>query len=302
MRSTLFGQFLLERNIIDADQLKEALEYQVRNNRLLGKLALDKGFLSEADVRRVIERQWTEDKEFGTLSVELGILTPEQRDELLREQKSHHIPLGEALIALGTLSRETLLQSLDEYSASRDEAIELGNCDYCNAESSHELCFFSLLGKLLPRVTGGRFIPGGFYPTISINRFDVAISQRVRGQLDLEAVLLLPEALLESMALASLNGGGGSAQIDGRKPNRFERTVKGILALVVRNFICQQEILGRHCSASSGPRRISENTFRAHRSRARKVNCVEVILISPPAPAGDFLQFNICLLDYRDKD
>ncbi len=301
MRSTLFGQFLLERNIIDADQLKEALEYQVRNNRLLGNLALDKGFLSEADVRRVIERQWTEDKEFGTLSVELGLLTPEQRDELLHEQKSRHIPLGEALIALGTISREVLKKSLEDYSVSRDEAIDVGTCDYCNAESSYELCFFSLLGKLLPRVTGGRFIPGGFYPTISVNRFDVAISQRLRGQADLEAVLLLPEALLEKMAQAALNG-GGAAQIDNRKHNRYERTVKGILTLVVRNFIRQQEILGHRCSASSEPRRISENTFRAHRSRARQVHCVEVILISPPAPAGDFLQFNACLLDYRDAD
>lgn len=301
MRSTLFGQFLLERNMIDADQLREALEYQGRHNRRLGNLAVDKGFLTEADVRHVIERQWLEDKEFGALAVEMGFLGPNQLDVILREQKSAHIPLGEALIRLGTLNREGLKQCLDEYSDSRDEAIDLSTCDYCGAESTVEMCFFGLLGRLLPRVTGGRFIPGGFYPTISLNPYDVVISQRIRGALELEAALLLPGELLENMAFSALDGGGGSALVGSRGKDRFERIIKEILGIIVRNFLKQMEIYGKTAFVNQPPRRISENTFQAHRGRARQVYCVEVILISPPAPVGDFLQFNACLLDYRDK-
>ncbi len=301
MRSTLFGQFLLERNMIDADQLREALEYQGRNNRRLGNLAVDKGFLTEADVHRVIERQWVEDKEFGSLAVEMGFLSPNQLDELLCVQKSKHIPLGEALIRIGALDREALRKCLEEYSDSRDEAIELSTCDYCGAESTTEICFFGLLGKLLPRVTGGRFIPGGFYPTISLNPYDVVISQRIRGSMELEVALLLPGELLENMAFSALNGGGGAAMVGSRGKNRFERIIKEILGIIVRNFLKQMELGGKAAFVNQPPRRISENTFQAHRSRAREVHCVEVILISPPAPAGDFLQFNACLLDYRDK-
>ena len=155
MYSSLFGQFLLERNVIDADQLKDALEYQRCHNRLLGKLAVEKGFLGEEDVHRIVGRQWKEDMEFGKVATGMGLLSETQRDDLLREQKSNHIALGEALIRLGAMDRSTLQAELALYCGQRKEISKLDSINPDDFRQNPLLCFFYVLGKLLPRITGG---------------------------------------------------------------------------------------------------------------------------------------------------
>lgn len=294
--SSLFGQFLMERNVIDADQLKDALEYQGRNHRLLGELAVEKGFLGAGDVHRVIERQWREDREFGEMAVSMGLISENQLDELLREQKSNHIALGEALIRLGALNRQTLDSELEEYARRRDEYAEPSAGDKCDLRQNPLLCFFDTLGKVLPRVTAGRFIPGGLYPTIQEKPFDYAISSRVRGDVDFEVVLLMPENLLESLGDSVLKGGGGRGLVPGHGKVQVERASKAVLDIAVRHFIHRQARQGISLESPSGSRRISENTFHARRLSAARFQCAEVLLVSPPSPRGDFLQFDLCLM------
>ena len=53
MVSYLFGQFLLEQGLINADQLTGGLEYQQNNNKVLGELALENGMLKRDEILQI---------------------------------------------------------------------------------------------------------------------------------------------------------------------------------------------------------------------------------------------------------
>ena len=113
--SRFFGQFLLRWGVIDQDQLGEALELMVRENRKLGEWAVFMGLMSQAQVALVHRMQFERDVQFGTLAVEHGFLTPEQLDQLLASQRQKNLRIGEALVQLGHLDAETLEAMLEEY-------------------------------------------------------------------------------------------------------------------------------------------------------------------------------------------
>ena len=98
----------------------------------------------------------------------------------------------------------------------------------------------------------------------------------------------MSEDLLESLSDSVLNRGGGKDLIAGRGRLQRERASKAVLGIVVHRFIRQQAALGLSLNALAAPRKISENTFHAHRSSAVETHCVEILLVSPPAPSGDF--------------
>lgn len=113
MSIKFFGQFLIERGVITAEQLLQAIKIQEQKNLRFGDYARAKGYLKDEDVLRLQEEQRRTDMRIGELAVSLGMLTKEQVNELLTMQKNDHIFLGEALRLGGFITHEDLHKELD---------------------------------------------------------------------------------------------------------------------------------------------------------------------------------------------
>lgn len=101
-----FGQYLLEKGILNKDQLIESINYQNSKILKLGEIALDKGFISEKDIAKIHNEQKRTDARFGDLAVNMGLLSQAQLEEIITIQKNNHIYLGEAIAACGHMSIE----------------------------------------------------------------------------------------------------------------------------------------------------------------------------------------------------
>lgn len=123
MAAKFFGQFLLEKGVIDAAQLLRALEIQRTSNPALGELACERGMLTAEQAQAVNERQRREDKRFGDIAQSMGLLTSDEVGILLDEQKSRRKLFGEILVEEGFLGRERLEAELREHAGERDEAM-----------------------------------------------------------------------------------------------------------------------------------------------------------------------------------
>ncbi|GAB6197292.1 chemotaxis protein CheX [Lysobacter xanthus] len=123
MAAKFFGQFLLEKGVIDAAQLLRALEVQRVSNPALGELACERGMLSADQAQAVNERQRREDKRFGDIAQSMGLLTSDEVASLLDEQKSRRKLFGEILVEEGFLDRERLEAELRDHAGERDDAM-----------------------------------------------------------------------------------------------------------------------------------------------------------------------------------
>lgn len=115
MYTQLFGHYLLNKGIIDADELHAALTAMTRIKAKLGAVAIDAGYLTAEQVEEVHEAQHTADKRFGAIAVSKGFLTEEQVLELLARQKNSNLVLGQALIDFGFLTHKQFEEALTDY-------------------------------------------------------------------------------------------------------------------------------------------------------------------------------------------
>ena len=122
MAAKFFGQFLLEKGVIDAAQLLRALEVQRTSNPALGELACEKGMLTADQAQAINERQRREDRRFGDIAQSMGLLTSDEVGQLLDEQKARRKLFGEILIEEGFVDRARLDEELRLHAADRDEA------------------------------------------------------------------------------------------------------------------------------------------------------------------------------------
>ncbi len=103
-----FGQYLLEKEILNKDQLIESINYQKSKILKLGEIAVQHNFLTEKQVAKIHNEQKRTDMRFGDLAVSMGFLTTEQLEEIITIQKNNHIYLGEAIIACGHMDKGQL--------------------------------------------------------------------------------------------------------------------------------------------------------------------------------------------------
>jgi hypothetical protein len=116
----MFGKYLVERGLINEQQLLEALEAQRSMRPSIGRIAFERGVLDLDQVVAVMEAQAQSPLRFCALAVELGYMTTAQRDELLAEQEQGRVPLGQVLASLGTVPADELEAALDAYHAERE--------------------------------------------------------------------------------------------------------------------------------------------------------------------------------------
>lgn len=115
MYTQFFGNFLINKGIINTEQLMEALEIQSSTHQKLGTLAIHAGYMSANEVEDVYIMQTHYDKRFGELAIQLGYLTQKQLNELLNLQLPDYMKLGQVLVEKGWISNNDLESLVAEY-------------------------------------------------------------------------------------------------------------------------------------------------------------------------------------------
>ena len=108
------GQLLVQKGLIDEDQLAHALAEQKRTGIHISKILTRLGFISEEQMTAILgeQLQASEHKRIGELLVEKNYITVEQRDRALEEQKKTGLKLGKMLMQLGFMTEERLIEIL----------------------------------------------------------------------------------------------------------------------------------------------------------------------------------------------
>ena len=75
MFTQFFGNFLLKKGVIDAEQLLTILQNQNNVKIKLGTLAMCEGYMTASEVEKIHILQTHVDKKFGELAIEEGYLT-----------------------------------------------------------------------------------------------------------------------------------------------------------------------------------------------------------------------------------
>lgn len=114
----IFGEYLVEQNIIRQEDLARALELQKTDRIPLGQLAMQKGLIDNKQLFRILSRQRKpeeRDKSFGKLAVEMDYLSQEQIEALLERQTHTNRLLGEILVSQGLVSQMELIKALKKF-------------------------------------------------------------------------------------------------------------------------------------------------------------------------------------------
>ncbi len=172
MFTQLFGHYLLNNNVISADQLRAALEVKNNTRAKLGAMAIDAGYMTAAQVDQVHEEQKRVDKRIGDIAVEMGFITAEKVEELLAQQKTANVVLGQALIDLGYLTNTQFEDALNAYKSNAsftgtqsDDALAADIIKILGLEDEKDKDFYVdyivLLTKNLIRFIGDDFVIAG---------------------------------------------------------------------------------------------------------------------------------------------
>jgi hypothetical protein len=114
----IFGEYLVEHNIIQEKDLARALEIQKTDRVPLGQLAMQKGLIDNKQLFRILSRQRKPEernKNFGKLAVEMEYLSQEQVETLLEQQTHTNRLLGEILVSQGLVSQMELIKALKKF-------------------------------------------------------------------------------------------------------------------------------------------------------------------------------------------
>ena len=115
MPAKLFGQYLVEKQIISELDLAQAIKFQEINNLKFGDLVIQMDLLTAEQVNLVLEAQKKEGIRFGDLAFKLGFLSEEQVETIIKVQKNIHVNLGQILVSLGALTNKDLKIHLDQF-------------------------------------------------------------------------------------------------------------------------------------------------------------------------------------------
>ncbi|MFP4083285.1 MAG: hypothetical protein ACLFP9_01580 [Desulfonatronovibrio sp.] len=144
--SVFFGQYLLNKGVINSLQLDQAIDFQQKHNKLLGQMAIEKGYMTESQVEKAKAEQKNLDLSFGVIAVDKGYMTPHQLDDLLFTQIVNTTHVGEALVELGHLPPEDLGRNLKNYNQEEGQRLQAINkaLDKIDVDFPVKACIHSL--------------------------------------------------------------------------------------------------------------------------------------------------------------
>jgi len=114
----LFGNYLKEKNLLDAEQVEALIQYRKVNRVKLGMLAVEQGLMTAEQAEEVNRLQAVQDKRFGEIAIENAYLTSADMDMLIEKQGNPYFLFLQAVQEKGYLSKDVLTGMLLTY---RDE-------------------------------------------------------------------------------------------------------------------------------------------------------------------------------------
>lgn len=129
----LFGEFLLDRNIITEVELDELIEYR-RNNRVrLGELALSLGYLTVKQTNEINLYQSRVDRRFGDIAIERGYLTEKEVSKIMDMQDEPYHLFSQGIKELNIMDQKDFEQYVSEYAENKglsdEDMIHIKNGD-----------------------------------------------------------------------------------------------------------------------------------------------------------------------------
>lgn len=115
MLTQFFGNYLLEKHVVDSKQLLEALRYKHNNYETLDAIALSSGYMTKEESEDVHNMQTQMDGDFVELAFHMGYLTEEQAKELAEIVHYGYLLLGNAIIELGYCTQEDMARIVADY-------------------------------------------------------------------------------------------------------------------------------------------------------------------------------------------
>jgi len=115
MSDQFFGQYLVDKNIIDQKQLRKAVGFQELENLKVPEFGIKKGYLDQANIDEIKKMQRTKGMRFGAAALALGILTQGQLDELKALQKGDHRYFGDVIVFMEFASEDIVTKALQDF-------------------------------------------------------------------------------------------------------------------------------------------------------------------------------------------
>ncbi len=214
MFSQFFGNYLLQRKLITANQLRDVLALQDSVKVKIGIMAIDAGYMNARQVEQVHRLQASVDKRFGEIAIGEGYLDEDHLSDLLARQNARHLLISQALIDKEIMTFEQVERTLADFrndsglSDAELEALRKNDVETITATfvrmpdlGSPDVYsgYFSLFVRNLVR-----FIDGGIVlnraERIKEESFDCLIHQEMDGRFKVFTGLAGPEAAMASFA------------------------------------------------------------------------------------------------------
>lgn len=114
-RRKRFGEFLVDKGLIQPEQRDEALTIQEAIYQRLGSLAAVEDMISVTELYDILDEQKYTGAMFGETAKRMKLLDESQLGELLNIQKKVRMKLGEILVGLFYLQRNTMEAALENF-------------------------------------------------------------------------------------------------------------------------------------------------------------------------------------------
>lgn len=114
-KESRLGQLLVSSGLLKDYELEDALSEQKATGDKLGEILIRKGYSNEIQIKNALNFQ-RRDNRLGTLILRKGLINEEELNRALDYQESTGVLLGEALIELGFLTSLQLTEALLEQS------------------------------------------------------------------------------------------------------------------------------------------------------------------------------------------
>lgn len=120
-----FGEFLLQKKVINEDQLLDALVYQVEHMPSFLKVLRKEESFSATEILRLIQLQIESNSDLvGILKTEKNY-NDEKINELYKKQVAHREMLGSVLVRLEYITQSVLETMLHDFLKVKDEIMSL---------------------------------------------------------------------------------------------------------------------------------------------------------------------------------
>lgn len=242
MAVKFFGQYLVEKGIINRETLLKAVELQESVNLRFGEMALSMGLITEADVDRVHKAQWAEDLPFGEMAVKLGMLTRDQMDQVLTKQRNSHLYIGEALFKVGGLDQDELKRYLEEFKA--DQAPYQTSSVTIPAGVPHPILWeiaADLTYKMLTRIAGLSFRPDSCRLANQVPANHLVAMIRLDGNVKARYILSVSQAAVLKITEGILN----HEKPEGELEEILADAAKEFVNVVCGNFAAKAAQIGK---------------------------------------------------------